>query len=466
MTHPALASGWISALGNSPGRRLAARLRDLLGFAGMDAVLPRRVQDLVTRQQETAENIIGIAQVAAIATFALLYAIARTANPPPMEIEPVPVALALYAVFTGFRLWLAVQRRLTPRLLTVSVVVDIAVLFGLIWAFHLQYMAPLAVVLKAPTMMYAFILIVLRALRFEARYVLLAGATAMLGWVAIVGASLIGGAMVTRSFLDYVTTPSVLIGAEFDKVVTLGMVTLLLALVVSRGRALLVEAARERIASDGLSRFFVPEIALRIRGAEEEATAGMAERRQASILMTDLRGFTRLARELSPERLLAVLAAYQELVVRAVRRHGGSIDKYLGDGILASFGAVRPSPTHAADALRAVAEIQAALAGRTLSDPAMPPIAVGMAVASGEMLFGTIGAEGRLEYTVIGDPVNLAAKLEKHNKAEGSDALTHREAFELALSQGYAPTGREEARDARQVAGAPQPLDLVLLRGP
>ncbi len=440
-----------------------ARAQLWLGLREAGAV-PARVRVLVMRQQDTAEILIGIMQAAAIATFAVLYAIARTANPPPMELEPVPVALGLYALFTAARLWLAIRGRLSAGLLAVSVFIDFAVLFLTIWSFSLQYMAPVAVVLKAPTVMYVFILITLRALRFEARWVLLAGGAAMLGWVAIVAAAVAQGTTgITRSFLEYVTTPAILIGAEFDKLVSIGMVTLLLALVVARGRALLVEAAREQLAAAELSRFFVPEIATRIRGAEMEQMAGMAEMREASILMTDLRGFTGMARAMPPDALLRLLAAYQSLVVVAVRAHGGSIDKYLGDGVLASFGAVEPSETHAADALRAVETIQATLAAWTPPEPGMPPIAIGMAVSCGEVLFGTVGAAGRLEYTVIGDPVNLTAKLEKHNKAERSDALTDAATFARALAQGYAPGLAVEHRAGRRVAGVEDPVDLVVL---
>jgi adenylate cyclase len=468
MTHVAPAP--ITAVSDPAGpltrlRSRVARAQGWLGLGGSEAELPARVQALVRRQQDTAEVIIGIMQVAAIATFGVLYAIARTANPPPMEIEPVPVALALYTLFTLARLWLALRGRLRPWLLALSVFVDFAVLFTTIWSFHLQYMAPLAIVLKAPTVMYVFILITLRALRFEARWVLLAGAVAMLGWVLIVAAALLqhGPADITRSFLEYVTSPTILLGAEFDKLVSIAMVTALLALVVARGRALLIEAAREQIAATELSRFFVPEIARRIRGAEAEQMAGMAERREASILMTDLRGYTGMARGMQPAELLRMLSAYQTLVVQAVRRHGGSIDKYLGDGVLASFGAVQPSSTHAADALRAVEAIQAACAEWTPTAPGMPRFRIGMAVSSGELLFGTVGAEGRLEYTVIGDAVNLAAKLEKHNKAEGSDALTDAATFALARAQGYVPALPVQPRTARAVAGVEDPVDLVVL---
>ncbi len=256
------------------------------------------------------------------------------------------------------------------------------------------------------------------------------------------------------------------LGGEAIKAVSLGMVTLLLALVVARGRALLVEASREQLAAAELSRFFVPEIATRIRGADAEHMAGQAERREASILVTDLRGFTAMARRMEPAALLRLLSAYQALVVGAVRAHGGSIDKYLGDGVLVSFGAVRPSDTHAADALRAVEAILRAAAAWAPPEPDLPQIAIGMAVASGEVLFGTVGAEGRLEYTVIGDPVNLAAKLEKHNKAEGSAALTDAATHALAVRQGYAPGpgAAAEPRAGRAVAGVDAPMDLVVLR--
>ena len=438
----------------------------LLGLGARPGMLPRRLEDLVRAQQDRAEVLIGLMQVAAIALFAVLYAISRAANPPPMAVEPVPIALGLYAVFTGLRLWLALRRRLTDSLLLLSAAIDVAVLLVTIWSFHLQYMAPLSVVLKSPTVLYLFILIALRALRFEARYVIATGVFGILGWAVLVGASLAGdGARITRSYLDYVTSPAVLIGAEMDKAIAIAVVTLLLALIVARSRALMIEAAREQLASIEFARFFVPEVAERIRGAQEEIGTGMAERREASILFTDLRGFTRMSMEMEPVQLLGLLSAYQEVVVRAVRSHGGSIDKYLGDGILASFGAVRPDPRHAAAALDAVAEIQAAMAAQDVLVPGLPPVEIGMAVASGAVLFGTVGAQGRLEYTVIGDAVNLAAKLEKHNKVEACAALTDRATYDQAVAQGYRPRASDERRAARRVAGVASPVDLVVLGG-
>ncbi len=443
----------------------------LLGGARRDAALPLppRAAAMVREQQAGAEVLIGLVQVAAIATFAVLYAAARGANPPPAgTVEPVPLALGLYGVFTGARLWLALRRRMTAPILAASAVVDIAVLMLTIWSFSLQYMASAAVAVKAPTLMYAFILIALRALRFEAFYVLLAGGAAVLGSAALTGYALLldePPARVTRSLLDYASSPAVLPGAEFDKAASMAVVTAVLALVVARGRALLVDATREGVASAELSRFFAPEVAARIRGGGG-VVVGMAERRQAAILVTDLRGFTALSRDLPPFELLALLGEYQRRVVGAIRRNGGSIDKYMGDGVLASFGAVNPGGAYAADALRAVEDVAAEIAVWNAGRHGQPPIGVGAAVACGEILFGAVGDAERLEYTLIGDPVNLAAKLEKHNKVEGSAALAERAAHDLAVAQGYRPRAAVEKRAGRAVAGVEAPLDLVVLTAP
>jgi adenylate cyclase len=135
----------------------------------------------------------------------------------------------------------------------------------------------------------------------------------------------------------------------------------------------------------------------------------------------------------------------------------------MGDGILASFGAVATDPAHAANALRAVDAVLAAVDGwrarRLRSDRAAPDVGAGL--ATGPVVFGIIGDDSRLEYTVIGDAVNLAAKLEKHNKVEKTRALATRVGYELALAQGYA--GAKALRPARAVGGVAAPIDLAVL---
>jgi adenylate cyclase len=184
--------------------------------------------------------------------------------------------------------------------------------------------------------------------------------------------------------------------------------------------------------------------------------------------MVDIRDFTRFAASFPPDHVIRVLAGYQQFMVPEIRRHGGTVDKFLGDGIMASFGAVRPSDSYAADALRSLDDVieaadewnrYRAAEGEDLR------LHVHAAVAVGRVIFGAVGDEARLEYTVIGDPVNLSAKLEKHNKAEGVRALTTRDALRTALAQGYRPPGDKPDLPSRAVAGVAEPVDLVVMAG-
>jgi adenylate cyclase len=428
--------------------------------------IPERVQHAIEQEQESAEVLVSLLQLLAIAAFGALYTLAPKAFPPDVPFEPVPWTLGAYAGFTLLRLWLAWRRLLTTWFLSLSVIVDITVLMVTIWSFHLQYQEPAPIYLKATTLMYVFIMIALRTLRFEPGLVLLAGTTGAIGWLVVVAYAVFadGGALITHSFATYAMSYEVLLGAEMDKVLSILIVTATLALALLRGRKLLIRATTEQHAASELSRFFAPVVAGRIRSTDATIEPGPADARAAAILMIDLRSFTPLAQELPPRAVMELLSSYQSVMITEIDRHGGSVDKFMGDGILASFGATAPSPVYAADGLRALESLTEA--GRRWSAErraaGLPAPAFGAARATGLVMFGAIGDRTRLEYTVIGDPVNLAAKLEKHTKAEAVAALCPAESYQLALRQGYVPGGTPlEQRQARTVAGVDGTLDLV-----
>jgi len=439
----------------------------LLGGGG-EAALPERVQQAIRDQQDRSEILIGWFQLAVVTTFGGLYLVSPKTFSEDSAFAPVPWALSIYLALTLVRLVWAHRARLPAWSLGVSVMFDISLLMVLIWSFHIQYGQPASFYLKAPTLLYVFIFIALRALRFEARFVLLAGLAAALGWGVMILYVVAGDpahSMITRDYVEYMTSNSILLGAEFDKIISILTVTVIIAVALTRARGLLVRAVTEQLASRELSRFFAPEIAAKIKGAERGITAGHGEARDAAILNLDLRGFTALAHKHSPDQVMGLLADYQAQMVPLVQKHGGSIDKFLGDGIMATFGAAEPSERYAADALAAMDEIMAAAAAwqercRAAGRPA--PVVNG-AVATGRILIGAVGDESRLEYTVIGDAVNLSAKLEKQNKVAGVRALTDADSYALARAQGYRPAHEKRRLAGALVAGVSAPMDLVVL---
>ena len=434
---------------------------------GMTRDLPDRVRLRIRREQEESEVLVGWVQMGIVATFGALYALAPKTFDAAAPFQPVPWTLGAYFLFVILRLGLAYRRRLAAWFLSLSVVIDIAMLLVLIWSFHLQYQQPPAFYLKAPTMLYVFIFIALRALRFEARYVLLAGAVAAIGWLGLVYYAIAFDPVmpVTRDYVRYLTSSTVLLGAEFDKVISIIVVTMVMAVVIVRARRLLVNSVTEQAAVRELSRFFDPEIANRIVGSAQEVKPGQGEMRDAAALFTDLRGFTSLVKMMPPAEMIELLGEYQSRMVPVIQRHGGSIDKFLGDGIMASFGAALKSDSYAADALRAVDDLARAARDWAVDRQALGKMTpgMGMAVAVGPVIFGAIGDATRLEYTVIGDTVNLAAKLEKHTKVERVQALATHDALILAEQQGYVAPTAKELRPGREVVGVEHLVDLVVL---
>lgn len=430
--------------------------------------IPQRVQDDILRQQDRSEQVISLVQLAIVLIFGALFVVAPQPFEGEIGFELAPWVLGLYLIFTVVRLIASYRVRLPGWFLTVSVIADMVLLMVLIWSFHRTYQQPPSFYLKAPTLLYVFIFIALRALRFDARYVLLAGGTAIVGWAVLMTYAAVldtEGMSITRDYIRYMTGNAILLGAEFDKLITIAVVTLVLAAAVVRARRTLVAAVSEGAAKRDLSRFFDANVARQITGGENQIVAGEGEYRTAAVLMLDIRGFTSMSTSQSAASLIRLLSDYQARVVPVIQRHNGGIDKFLGDGVLATFGAAIPSDTYAADALRAVDEVLDAMAAwnEERAAASLPPVPVNAAVATGELIFGAVGDDQRLEYTVIGEPVNLAAKLEKHAKAERVLALVTDAAYQTALRQGYAPKSSHELRRARAVDGVDGPVDLVVI---
>ncbi len=407
--------------------------------------LPSRVQQTIRAQQESSEILIGWLQLAVVVTFSILYAI----SPKPYTdvlVAPEPWFLGIYLVFTLVRLVLAHLRKLPTWLIYISIVMDMAMLLALIWSIHIKYQQPASFYLKVPTLLYIFIFISLRALRYEVRYVLLSGAVAAAGWLLMVYYVVSvdpDNPMITRDYIQYMTSNSVLLGAEFDKVISILMVTVILAVAIARARKLLVRSVVESSAAADLSKFVPSQVARQVKFSEQRLEVGYGEVREATILFTDLEGFTSISENLSPTDLIATLNAYFKVVSEPIERHGGVINQFQGDAILATFNVPDELPDHAAHAVEAALEIQAALARQTFGPSLRLRSRVG--INTGVVVGGLVGSSERLGYTVHGDEVNLAARLEQLNKEYGTRIIVSERTRELAGPERFAFERLDEA---------------------
>jgi adenylate cyclase len=188
--------------------------------------------------------------------------------------------------------------------------------------------------------------------------------------------------------------------------------------------------------AQGLAAFrkYIPaDLVKRLISEGNKATLGGAIR-PMSVMFVDMAGFTGMSERLG-DRIIPQLSRYFDAVSTEVQACGGTIDKFIGDAVMAFWGAPAPNADHAVDCCRAALACQRAVRDSGLTDDAGNPIRIRIGINSGDMLVGNIGSEVRLNYTVIGDAVNIASRLEGANKIYGSTIIIGPETRRLAADR-------------------------------
>ena len=185
-----------------------------------------------------------------------------------------------------------------------------------------------------------------------------------------------------------------------------------IAAVAIENSQLIARTRREALVLANFQRYFAPDLARQIAAAEGEIRLG-GDRREVVVLFSDIRGFTPLAEQMSPDEIAALLTEYFSAMVEIVFAHGGTLDKFIGDAVMALWGAPLGKPDDAQQATRAAIAMQLRLdeLNAEWQRQGRRTIAIGIGLNAGDVFAGNIGSDRRLEYTVLGDAVNIASRL-------------------------------------------------------
>ncbi|HSE92929.1 MAG TPA: CHASE2 domain-containing protein [Methylomirabilota bacterium] len=204
-----------------------------------------------------------------------------------------------------------------------------------------------------------------------------------------------------------------------------------LGLVLGYGITVVDNYVREQRERRRLSQFFSPDVLAEIVRHPTDAALG-SSRRRITVLFSDIRGFTSLSEKVEPEQVAEMLREYLSEMTEVVFRHGGTVDKYIGDCIMALYNAPFDDADHAANAIKTGLELQERTIGVSARWQARlgEPIRNGVGINTGDAVVGAMGSRQRLEYTAIGDTVNLASRLESLTKEYGTGIIISESTYE------------------------------------
>lgn len=308
--------------------------------------------------------------------------------------------------------------------------------------------------LTPPGLVVTFILLINAALTSDAKLVARFAGLVFAGWTVIIAAAVsLSGLGVLDAFLDAD------VQRELGLAVSFGVTALAVYVIVRENVERTTEAEVARRRGSNLARFFSPMVVDQLADGDDV----QLERRQIAVMFVDLRGFTAFAETATSEQLRHMLSEFRDIVSGVVVRHGGAVDKYLGDGVMAVFGHPKPREDDAKRALACAIELVDELdRWRTREEAAgRPTLKAGIGLHAGTAMAGVLEAGCHSEYTVLGDVVNVAQRLQAVSKSVGATLVVSDDLRAAA----YSAATLTHWNDAKAVAipGRQLPLDIAYI---
>lgn len=351
-----------------------------------------------------------------------------------MEAVWVSIASGLITIYLLILFWYVYKDRYLTLMGYLSQLPSIFILVFLPYTWYTSVggytLVPATYLMKTSLPIWAYILILISGLALRPAYPLIIAAAFTLIWAGLFTIAVSDPrTVITADFVQNAFSPAIIPG--YVNLYAIGALLIggLLAWITYSYRKSIYQAAKLEVASTELGRYFSPAVRETIV-AQQVSFGGM--RVPAAVLFSDIRGFTTLSEKLSAEETVSFLRAYHELMVEVIYRHGGTVDKFIGDGIMVTFGTPQPAPDDAERAVRCALDMQRAL--EQMNAQSTLKVQMGIGIDFGDVIAGNIGSASRLEYTVIGDTVNTASRIESATK-EFSQRLLFSEAVRAQLPE-------------------------------
>lgn len=425
--------------------------------------------DRLFREAEiAAERRAGIVRMA-VATL-ILVAIFFAADQVPgddqqiwLQIRAAVVTLGLFGLlgFLGYQL---ARQPWAPRYLPIiTATADAALILGNLAYVHYATGVPGDFFAAFPVIWVVPITIAASAIHYRPR---LQAYVAVIYIVGLAAIALVAGHIgleerpqaLSELFLQFGPPPNMI------RLIMLMAMAVILIIVARQGRGLLERAVRETTLRLNLTRYLPRELAP-ILSEEGFASLRAGRRIRAVLLFVDIRDSSKLAETMDTGRLAVFISSFRRRVMRAAARHGGVVDKFVGDGALILFGVPAEGPTDAARALACGRTLLALLERWNGKRGFSPKVRIGIGIHVGEVFCGVVGDEARLEFTVLGEPVNITARIETETKSLNVPLLASREVVEEAgETELWTQVASEPLRGVSRVITLMALNDEVLLR--
>ena len=397
------------------------------------------IQALYDEAAWRAERIVSWMRLAVACVTGIAFYFAASRQAPISDIVLIRQLAVAGATIAGYvilglvALWIVASRNFRPWMAWVFSTIDVLLVLLSLDAVLINNAMPGYYLPSAPVLWIAPVILAFGVLRYNPLLQAYMAALALGGIVAIVALrmpelGMTAGEVAPDHLVRLFAAP-----ANVMRLVMLALFCAVLVAAAVRARMLLARAIAEGTRRANLTRYLPTQI---IEGLSTISTETLTRgRKQAgAVLFVDIRGFTARAETMDPAALGGFLSAFRRIVREAVERHGGIVDKHIGDAVMVVFGVPRPSGGDARNALAGARDILAGMAkwNAARAKGGEDAVAIGIGLHWGDMFVGGIGDEQRLEVTVLGDTVNIAARLQEHVQARGCALVVSRDLLDAA----------------------------------